>query len=184
MRARVLFSFPRIAKASAFRSCMAWRIASRSLRGICPCSREIRERVREAPKSTSLWDDRGDGALCGDEARLGSREIEPAHPVQRWADMAKAMRDALVEAGDRLTYRDLHDRLLEAEACGEIAQQASELAEIKSMFGPLIEPTDMPARAARFISQRFEGRIRSLLAHRQFYTLARSAWGVVKTILR
>jgi hypothetical protein len=149
-----------------------------------PVSREIRERVREARNLHLFGTTVEMVRFAVTRPAWDPGEIEPEYPVQRWADMAKAMRDALVEGGDRLTYRGLHDRLLEAEACGEIAQQASELAEIKSMFGPLIEPTDMPARAARFISQRFEGRIRSLLAHRQFYTLARSAWGVVKTILR
>ena len=141
-----LILFPRITKASAFRSCMAWRIASRSLRGTCPCRGKFGNGSAKLPKSTSLWDDRGDGALCGDEAAWDPGEIEPEHPIQRWADMAKAMRDALVEAGDRLTYRGLHDRLLEAEACWEIAQTGERACRIQ-VHGWLAHQTGGYARA-------------------------------------
>ena len=151
--------------------------------------REIRERIREA-RNLHLFDTTVEMVrFAATRPAWDIREVEPTRPVQRWADMAKAMRDALVEAGKRLTYGGLRDRLLEAEACREIAkleairaEQESELAEMKLRWEPPIDEADVTGQAARFAAKRLEGRIRRLLERKWTYSVTRFGWGIVKKL--
>lgn len=156
-----------------------------------PVFREIRERVRGAvnlhlfetteemvrfAKTNPVWDE---------------SEVDTCRSIHSWADMAKAMRDALTEASSRLTYGGLRDRLLEAEACREIgrlkelsAKQAMQIAEMRHTWDPPVGGADLPGKAARFAAKRLEARIRMLLEWKWAYSLTRIGWGVVKRFRR
>jgi glycosyltransferase involved in cell wall biosynthesis len=154
-----------------------------------PVFREIRERVREA-RNLHLFETTAEMVrFAATRPAWDNREVEPPLPVQSWADMAKAMRDALVDAGRRTTYRGLRDRLVEAQACREIAslealavKQASELAEIKLRWEPPPDEADMPGQAARFAGKRLESWMRRLLEGRSTYSITRFAWRLVKKL--
>ena len=160
-----------------------------------PVFREIRQRVRQA-RNLHLFETTAEMVrFAATRPAWDDKEVEPPLPVQSWADMAKAMRDALVEAGKRVTYRGLRDRLLKAQTCREIAklgaireqqarelgaireQQARELAEMKLTWEPPPDEADMPGQAARFAAKRLEGRLRRLLEWRWAYSLTRLGWG-------
>ena len=102
-----------------------------------------------------------------------AREVDPPRPVQSWAAMARAIFDALLEARGEVTYAGLRNRLVEAEACREIAelsetnaQQAVELAQLKASLAVAdakireelaIDETDEPAQVARNSSAETNG---------------------------
>jgi Glycosyl transferases group 1 len=151
-----------------------------------PVFREIQERVREA-RNLHLFETTLEMVrFAATKPAWDPKEIEPPHPVQNWASMAKAMHDALVEAGERVNYRSLHDRLFEAAACREIARletlAASRLAQIKELVDPPIEQAQMSAQAARFAAKHLEAGIRRFLDRRWAYSLTRFTWGIVKTL--
>ncbi len=150
-----------------------------------PASREIRERVPEA-RNLHLFETTIEMVrFAATKPAWDPITIEPTHPVQHWADMVKAMHDALVEAGKRVSYRSLHDRVLQAAASREIARletlAASRLAQIKELVDPPVEQAHMSAHAARFAAKHLEGGIRRFLDRRWAYSLTRFAWGIVKT---
>jgi glycosyltransferase involved in cell wall biosynthesis len=154
-----------------------------------PVFREIQQRIHEAPNLHLFETTVEMVRFVAARPAWDNREAEPPLPLQSWADMAKAMRDALVDAGKRITYRGLRDRLLEAQACREIveleairAQQARELAEMKLTWEPPPDEADMPGQAARFAAKRLEGRLRRFLEWRWTYSLTRLGWGVVKRL--
>jgi glycosyltransferase involved in cell wall biosynthesis len=152
-----------------------------------PVFAEIRQRVREA-RNLHLFETTVEMVrFAATRPVWDNREVAPPLPVQSWADMARAMRDALAEAGRRMTYRGLLDRLVEAQACRKIAkleairaEQAREIAEMKLIWEPPVAATDVPGQAARFAAKRLEGRLRRFLARRWAYSLTRFAWGLVK----
>jgi hypothetical protein len=152
-----------------------------------PVFREIRERIREA-RNLHLFDTTIEMVrFAATRPAWDIREVDPSRPVQSWADMARTIREALAEAGKRLTYGDLRDRLLEAEACRKIAkleairaEQAREIAEMKLTWEPPIDQADVTGQAARFAAKRLEGRIRRFLQRRWTYSLTRLGWRIVK----
>ncbi|MBV8765790.1 MAG: glycosyltransferase [Hyphomicrobiales bacterium] len=153
-----------------------------------PVFREIQARIRGA-RNLHLFDTTIEMARFAMTRPIwNAQEVEPARPVQRWADMAKAIREALVEAAQGLSYRKLYDRLLAAEACKQIGKlevlstkQTRELAEMKLRWEPPIDEADIPGRAARFIAKRLENRMRPLLGWKWAYSLTRLGWRALKT---
>jgi len=156
-----------------------------------PVFREIRERIPEA-ENLHLFETTVEMVrFAAAKPVWDARKVEPLHPVQSWVDTAKAIGDAIVEAGRILTYRTLHDRLLATQTSWELgkleavaAKQADELANMRITWVPPVEERDIPGRAARFVSKRLERRMRRVLASRIAYSLSHFAWGIVKRLRR
>ena len=167
---------------------------------------EIRDRLREAANLHLFATTEEMVRFAATKPIWDPREVDPPQPVQSWRAMARAISEALVEAREKLTYNRLRSRLLEAEACRQIAlldevkagydlefaeiraRYDLELAEIRAKLEvaqnarPVIDEADLPARSARFIVDRLEGRLYRLLAHRWLYALMRSGWILVKKV--
>ena len=107
MRVRALFSFP--SHCEGFGLPIMHGLARRKpiVARDLPVFREIQERVREA-RNLHLFETTLEMVrFAATKPAWDPKEIEPPQPVQNWASMAKAMHDALVEAGERVNYRSV-----------------------------------------------------------------------------
>ena len=126
-----------------------------------PVFREIRERVREARNLHLFGTTIEMVRFAATKPVWDATEVGPPRRVQNWADMAKAMRDALSEARQRVTYRGLHDRLLEAEACREIASREALAAQLDA------RAVQLEARAGEFEARAVELEARAMKQARE-----------------
>ena len=148
-----------------------------------PVFREIRQRLPEA-RNLHLLDTTAEMVRFAATRPIWDSEATiPPSPVQRWASMAKVISDALMEAGKKVTFGDLRGRLVEAQACREIAslealvaERTKEIALMKLSWEPPADVSDMPAQAARFASKRLEGGLRRFLGWKWTYAVTRFGW--------